>query len=144
MTFAHTQTRKILGVAAAASIVAVLAGCAQESAEEVSDRFNSMEEIPGEANSQTTIDSDGAGTIWALVRGDDLSGVQPEGCTIDGTALTAAPEDLNMPEPSDLGAPGESQTMMAFAATEVAEAGTYTLECNLDAEALLFLFEPLA
>jgi hypothetical protein len=141
----RTAFRSSASLAACVTLSVMASGCSAEGpdASDVMDRFASMERIPGDPDGDTDISTDSAGVIWAMVRRDDVTDVDHAECSIDGAALDPASEDLNVPEPSDLGASGQSQTMFAFASARVAP-GEHTLTCSLDAEALLVLVEPQA
>ncbi|KAM9872686.1 hypothetical protein [Leucobacter aridicollis] len=142
---------------AAGVLVALLAGCASfntDVAGEVSaaiddpdvsdvlDRFESMTQIVGDPNGDTLVEVSEAGTLWVLTRRDDAQKTGPDACAIDGAQLDEPSEGLNIPEPSGLGAEGAPQTLFAFAETSITEPGAYTVACDLDTPALLFLFEP--
>ncbi|MFT3943050.1 MAG: hypothetical protein QM705_04400 [Ancrocorticia sp.] len=101
-----------------------------------------MTQVNGVPNGETVVEVESAGTVWALVRRDDVSAVDPSQCQINGQSMGDAAEDLNIPEPADLSDTGEKQTMFAFASAPVENAGNYTINCALDTDALLFLVEP--
>ena len=134
----------VLAVASLTAMPVILAGCgaSDPSVEEVTNRFQSMVQVKGEPDGETTVEVESAGTIWALVRRDDVITVSPSQCHIDGQPMGDATEDLNIPEPADVGDTGKKQTLFAFASSPVENAGSYTVSCALDAAALLFLVEP--
>lgn len=146
-----------VGCLAALSLITALAGCAtitgtvteeinsaveDSDVREVLDRFDSMTEIVGDANGDTLIETSQPGTVWALTRRDDARKAHHTACSLDGMPMNEPDEGLNIPEPPDLGADGQSQTLFAFAASEVDVPGSYAVACDLDAPVLLFLFEP--
>ena len=151
------KTSILVSALAAASLPAMLSGCSNiegiiadevnsaiedPDVSDVLDRFGSMTQIVGEPNGDTSIEASETGTLWALTRRDDAQKTAPDACTIDGAQMDEPGEGLNIPEPGDLAAEGTPQTLFAFAETSITEAGTYTVTCDLDAPALLFLFEP--
>ncbi|SJM60683.1 hypothetical protein [Gulosibacter sp. 10] len=141
---------RITTLVACAALAAGLAGCAQGEAEaeddaslgDVVERFDSMTSIPGEPQGDTVVEAQQAGTLWLLTRRDEVGAASPADCSIDGAGLDDPSEDLNTPEPDDLGAPGDPQTMFAFAEAPIDEAGEVILSCDLEVDALLLLFEP--
>lgn len=141
---ARKLPNKILTHAALALAVLGLSACAQDepSVAEVTQRFDTMVQFVGDARGTTTIAAESSGKLWAMVRRDDVGTVSPSDCTFDQAVMDSPSEELNVPEPDDLGAPGKPQTMFAFASSSVEGEGTYAVRCSADADALLFLFEP--
>lgn len=135
---------RILAHAALALAVLGLSACAQEdpSVAEVTQRFDNMVQVVGDSQGTTTIEAESPGRLWAMVRRDDVGTVSPSDCSFDQAVMDSPSEELNLPEPEHLGAPGTPQTMFAFGSSSVEGEGTYTVRCSADADALLFLFEP--
>lgn len=89
------------------------------------------------------VESAGAATVWALTRRDDVPQVDPADCSLDGVPMERAPEALNVPEPRGLHGESRPQTLFAFAAAAVDEAGSFTMTCDLGkTPVLLLLLEP--
>lgn len=110
--------------------------------DEVMERFGSMTEVIGNPAGDTEIEVSEPGMVWALVRRDDQSNVAPASCLIEGSAMEKPSEALNIPEPKALRDGEKQHTLLAFAEGSVEGPGTYTVTCDLDASALLFMFEP--
>lgn len=79
----------VLAVASLTAMPVILAGCgaSDPSVEEVTNRFQSMVQVKGEPDGETTVEVESAGTIWALVRRDDVITVSPSQCHIDGQPM---------------------------------------------------------